>query len=84
VEPRPDLTEKHFSVLKKMDQVSNKIIDLDSQAFKKLFGLLIETLRESMTIGGYADEEVDTIIAKMATMINDEWKAEARNRMKQV
>lgn len=70
--------------LKKMDQVSNKVIDLDSPSFKKLFHLLIETLRESMTVGGYGDDEINTIVAKMASMLTDEWKTEARNRMKQV
>ena len=70
--------------LKRMDQIAGKSLDLEGPAFKKVFGLLIETLREAMTSLSYRDEEIDTIMAKFSGLITDEWKAEAKNRIKSV
>jgi hypothetical protein len=67
--------------LKRMDQVANKTIDLEGPAFKKVFGYIVESFREAMASIGYREEETDTILAKFSSLITDEWKAEAKNRI---
>lgn len=70
------------TLIKRLDQISGKALDLDGPAFKKVFGLIIETFRETMAGLGYRQEEVDTIMAKFSGSMTDEWKAEAKNRIK--
>jgi len=68
--------------LKRMDQMAGKLIDLDSLGFSALFKLMMETMRESMTAAKLRPEQIETVFAKFAALVNDEWKIEARNRMK--
>lgn len=70
--------------LKRMDQMAGKIIDLDAPGFQAVFTLLMETMREAMNGAKLRDEQIETVFAKFAAMINDEWKVEAKNRMKNV
>jgi hypothetical protein len=68
--------------LKRMDQMAGKTIDLDSQGFSALWKFMLETLREAMNAAKMRPEQVETVFAKYAAMVGDEWKVEARNRMK--
>ncbi len=68
--------------LKRQEQLAERLIDLDSQAFKVLFRYIMDTFRESMTSTHLRPEQVDTVFARLSTMLNDEWEAEAKNRMK--
>lgn len=70
--------------LKRMDQMAGKTIDMDSLGFQALFKFLMETLREAMNSAKMRDEQIETVFAKFAAMVNDEWKVEAKNRMKSV
>lgn len=69
--------------LKRMDQLANKILDLDSPAFEALFKYLMETLREATNAAKLRPEQVETVFAKFAALAGTEdWKTEAKNRMK--
>lgn len=70
--------------LKRMDQMSGKIIDLDSPGFQALFKHLMDTMREAMNTSKLRPEQIETVFARFAAMVNDEWKVEAKNRMKNV
>ena len=68
--------------LKRKDQLSQSSVDMDSAAFKKLFAFIMETFRGSLVDAGMRPEMVETVFAKLAQRLEDEWEDEARNRMK--
>jgi hypothetical protein len=70
--------------LKRKEQVSARGIDLDSPAFESVFAYTMETFKEAMTSAKARPEMIETVFAKFAQMINDEWKAEAKTRMKKL
>lgn len=70
--------------LKRKDQLSTRGIDMDSAAFQVLLKFMVQTFRESMLGTGARDEVVNAVFARLAKDMGDDWKAEARNRMKQV
>jgi hypothetical protein len=70
--------------LKRREQVSARGIDLDSPAFEAVFGYTMETFKEAMNASKARPEMIETVFAKLSQMINDEWKAEAKTRMKKL
>jgi hypothetical protein len=69
--------------LKRKEQLSGKIIDMDSPAFANLFKFMTETFRESMINGGIGADQVEVIFQSLARRMSDDtWAHEARNRMK--
>lgn len=70
--------------LKRQDQVGSRGIDMDSAVFRALLKFLMETFREALDACNVRVEMTETVFAKLAKMMNDEWEAEAKNRMKNV
>jgi hypothetical protein len=70
------------TVLKKKALSANGIIDLDSGAFRVLFGLILETFKESMKDAGARSELVETTFANLVKALDDGWKEDARQKMK--
>lgn len=70
--------------LKRRDQIVSKGVDLDSPAFQTVMSFLLETVREAMQSSGVQNEVLETVFSKLSEMLNDEWEAEARNRVKSV
>ena len=68
--------------LKRQEQLAERTIDLDSPGFKVLFRYIMDTFREAMTSTNLRPEQVDTVFARLSTLLSDEWEAEAKNRMK--
>lgn len=68
--------------LKRMDQMSGKLIDLESPAFQALWTHIMGTLRDAMNASKLRPEQIETVFAKFSAMTNAEWNAEAKNRMK--
>jgi len=69
--------------LKRKDQLAGKTIDMESPAFSRLFGFMLETFREAMLAGGVSRDHVETIFARLSDRMSDEtWEQEARNKMK--
>jgi len=68
--------------LKRMDQLVAKSIDLDGPSFAIVFELMMDTLREAMNSANLRDEQIKTVFAKFSSMIDDDWKNEAKLRMK--
>lgn len=69
--------------LKRKEQLSGKVIDMDSPAFANLFKFMTETFRESMINGGIGADQVEVIFQSLARRMGDDtWAQEARNRMK--
>jgi uncharacterized membrane-anchored protein YjiN (DUF445 family) len=68
--------------LKRKEQVSSNMIDLESDTFGALFGLISETFKQACTDSGLRSEMIDMIFAKFASALNEEWASEAKARMK--
>ena len=68
--------------LKRKTQLSQASFNPDSPEFEVVFGLISETFQSSMLEAGCRPEMVETVFAKFAAKLTDEWKAEARNRVK--
>ncbi len=69
--------------LKRKQQVAGGSIDLDSPAFKALFGMILEMFKAAMVESGSRPEHIETVFAKLVASLGQEsWKQEARARMK--
>ena len=68
--------------LKRMDQMAGKLIDMESPAFHTLFKHMMDTFREAMNASKLRPEQIETVFAKFSAMTSEEWKVEAKNRMK--
>jgi len=68
--------------LKRMDQLTIRAIDLDSPSFTSLFQFVMGTFREAMTSTRLRPEQIETVFAKFSAMVDDDWKNEAKIRMK--
>lgn len=68
--------------LKRKDQLSHTAVDLESASFKKLFSFIMETFRGALSDTGLRPEMIETVFAKLAQRLADEWEDEAKNRMK--
>lgn len=69
--------------LKRKEMLADKIVDMDSPAFARLFAFMTETFRESMLSGGIPRDQVEVVFQALARRMEDEtWGQEARGRMK--
>ena len=68
--------------LKRMDQIGARSIDMDSSSFSTLFKFIMDTFREAMNTSRLRPEQVETVFAKFSSMVDDDWKNEAKIRMK--
>lgn len=69
--------------LKRRDKNLSGSIDMDSPAFETLFAFILETVRESMTDAGLRAEHIETVFAKISKRLQDNWKEEAKARLKE-
>ena len=71
--------------LKRKEQIVSRGIDLESAAFKALFGFIMETFRSALDSCELKEEHIETVFAKLAQVVgSDDWEDEARNRMKNI
>ncbi len=68
--------------LKRADQITTRAIDLEAPSFTILFKFIMDTFREAMAAGRLRPEQIETVFAKFSDMVNDDWKNEAKTRMK--
>lgn len=68
--------------LKRMEQIQNREIDLNSTTFRLLFEFIMQTFRESMTKAGIKKELEDVVFTNIAKRLNGGWEAEARSIMR--
>lgn len=68
--------------LKRRDQLTSKMIDLNSSAFKELFKFIMDTFRTSLKNSGLRQEQIETIFGNLSTLVDDGWEEEAKNRMR--
>ena len=68
--------------LKRKDQLTSRTIDLESPGFAVLFKMIMDTFRESMNAARLRPEQVETVFAKFSSMVDEDWKNEAKTRMK--
>lgn len=69
--------------LRRKQQLDGDLIDIESPAFKAVFGLILETFKGSMVDAGARPEMVETTFSKLAAALGEEsWKQEAKLRMK--
>ena len=86
-----DLSLKRSRVLKsladtllKRRSLTGGMVDLDSPAFKALFGLMLETFKESMIGAGCRSEQIEAVFASLVRDLSDEsWRQDAKSRMKE-
>lgn len=69
--------------IKRREQMNNRVIDIDSPAFASLFRYISETIARAMEAANVHQDQIDTVFSKLANMLDDGWKQEARNRMKE-
>lgn len=67
--------------IKRKEQIQNREIDMESPSFQELFRFISETFARAMQAAGVRQEQADTVFAKFASLLDDEWKKEAKNRM---
>jgi hypothetical protein len=68
--------------IKKKEMLSNQSIDMDSKAFKVLFGFIAETFRRACDEAKVRPEMAESIFANFGKMIDaEEWMKEAKSRM---
>ena len=71
--------------LKRKEQIAARGIELDSPAFHAVFAYIMETFRDALASCEVKPELVETVFSKFAKTIGDDnWEAEARNRMKNI
>lgn len=68
--------------IKRREQVQSRAIDIESPAFEALLRLLAETFALAMQDVGVRDEVRDSIFANFSKRLDDDWKTEAKSRMK--
>ena len=71
------------SWLRKKSLDEGGIIDLESGTFEAVFGLILETFKETLFDAGVHEEHIETIFAKLVNSLDDQWKEEAKRRMRQ-
>lgn len=70
--------------LKKKEIMSSKSIDLESKAFKKVFGHIAETFRRACDEAGVRPELAESIFAVFGTMVDDpDWMNDAKKAMEE-
>jgi hypothetical protein len=69
-------------VLARQRQQRVGTVDLESPAFKAVFGLMLETFKDAMRDSGARGELVETTFTNLVKALNESWKQEARRRMK--
>lgn len=68
--------------LKKKEIMSSKSIDLESKAFKKLFGHIAETFRKACDEAGVRPELAESVFATFGALVDDpEWIIDAKKAM---
>ena len=68
--------------LKRKEQITEKDIDFESPSFRALFGHVLHTFRAAMENTNVRPELIETIFARVASMMDKEWETETRVRMK--
>jgi hypothetical protein len=72
------------TVLKKKQIASGGLIDMDSPAFRALFGMMLGTFKESMIQAGCRPEIIETTFTNLVKTLEDPgWKEDARQKMKE-
>lgn len=70
--------------LKRKDQVTSRGIDMSSPAYRVFMEYVLETFKDTLLNSGVRPELIETVFARLIKTMNDEWVAEAKNRMKNV
>lgn len=71
------------TVLKKKSLEQGGLIDLDSPAFRALFAMMLETFKENMKDAGCRSEVIETVFQGLVGSLDEGWKEDARQRMKE-
>jgi hypothetical protein len=69
------------SWLKRKDQIASQGVDMDSPAFKRLFGYIMETFKETLMSAGERPEMIETVFAGLSKRLDADWQREAVKRM---
>lgn len=69
------------SWLKRKDQIASQGVDMDSPAFKRLFGYIMETFKETLLAAGERPEMIETVFAGLSKRLDADWQREAVKRM---
>jgi hypothetical protein len=69
--------------IKRREQIQSRTVDIESPSFRALFEYITETFTRAMQSAGIRQELADSVISVFAKMLDDTWKNEAKNRMKE-
>ena len=68
--------------LKRKEQVSAGTLNIESPAFIAVLRFVSETFVRAMEDAGIRSEQIETVTSNLARLIDDQWKTEAKNRIK--
>lgn len=69
--------------LKRRSKPGTTGVDLDSPAFATVFAFTLETVRSAMEDAGLRAEFIETVFAKLSKRLTDDWRNEARLRLRE-
>lgn len=70
--------------LKRKDQITTRGIDMGSPAYRTLMKEVLKAFQESLTAAGARPELIETVFSKLGKIMNDNWEAEVKTRIKSV
>jgi hypothetical protein len=69
--------------LRRKDQIVSKEIDMESPTFQTILGFVMETFRGAMSDASVSEDMIKVVFSRLAKKVgSEEWKSEAKNRMK--
>jgi hypothetical protein len=70
--------------IKKKEMLSSKSLDLESKAFKRVFGFIAETFRKACDEAGVRPEQAESVFASFGKMVDEpDWLADAKKSMEE-
>jgi hypothetical protein len=70
--------------IKKKEMMSSKSLDLESKAFKRVFGHIAETFRKACDEAGVRPEQAESVFASFGKMVDEpDWLADAKKSMEE-
>ena len=70
--------------LKRKDQITARGIDMNSPAYKIFMKAVMSAFQESLSASGARPELIETVFTRLEKIMDDNWEAEIKNRMKAV
>lgn len=68
--------------LRRREQLAGTELDIDSPAFQTLFKFISDTFAQALVNSNIRAEVIEVVFANFSKLLTDDWKAEAKNKVK--